>query len=79
MYTLKNLKFSVFVPYGYGHDTNKEKKVRKIAENDPNYCPYCMRCRGLVRMKKVEDFFWKCDCGAIHDERNNLKEAKDQK
>ena len=53
--------------------------MRKIAENDPNYCPYCMRCRGLVRMKKVEDFFWKCDCGAIHDERNNLKEAKDQK
>jgi hypothetical protein len=43
--------------------------VRMNAEKDPNYRPYCMRCSGLVRMRIVEDFFWKCGCGAIHDER----------
>ena len=43
-----------------------------IAENamkDPTYNPYCGRCSGLVRMVKVEPFYWKCHCGAIHDIR----------
>lgn len=43
--------------------------VRRNAEADPNYCPYCLRCNGLVRMKKTEKpLVWKCDCGAVHDE-----------
>lgn len=42
--------------------------VRSNAERDPNYNPYCMRCRGLVRMQKVRPFYWKCRCGAEHDE-----------
>lgn len=44
--------------------------VRMNAEKDPSYSPYCMRCRGLVRMRKVENFFWRCRCGAEHDERD---------
>lgn len=44
--------------------------VRSNAEKDPNYCPYCMRCSDLVRMKKVNTLLWKCKCGAIHDERD---------
>lgn len=43
-----------------------------IAENamkDPSYNPYCGRCPGLVRMVKIEPFYWRCSCGAIHDIR----------
>jgi hypothetical protein len=43
--------------------------VRLNAEKDPNYCPYCMRCKGLVRMKKQAHMLWNCKCGAVHDER----------
>jgi hypothetical protein len=44
--------------------------VRINAEKNSNYCPYCLRCSGLVRMKKITAFFWKCKCGAVHDERS---------
>lgn len=37
--------------------------------NDPSYCPYCMRCSGLHRMKLVEPYLWRHHCGAVHDER----------
>lgn len=47
--------------------------MRQNAEKDPNYNPYCMRCIGLIRMKKVEPFLWKCHCGAIHDERITME------
>lgn len=43
--------------------------VRDNAEKDPTYCPYCLRCRDLVRMRLVEPFYWRCSCGAEHDER----------
>ena len=43
--------------------------VRLNAEKDPNYNPYCGPCPGLVRMRKVEPFLWRCRCGAVHDER----------
>lgn len=49
---------------------NQKSLVRENAEKDSSYCPYCMRCRGLVRMKKIEEFYWKCKCGAVHDERD---------
>lgn len=39
---------------------------------DPAYAPYCMRCCGLKRMKVVEPFLWRHDCGAVHDERQVL-------
>jgi hypothetical protein len=41
---------------------------------DPTYAPYCMRCRGLNRMKVIEPFLWECDgCGSVHDERQVLQ------
>jgi hypothetical protein len=46
-----------------------KSQVRLNAEANPNYCPYCLRCVGLVRMVKVEPFLWRCRCGAVHDER----------
>lgn len=46
--------------------------MRQNAEKDPAYCPYCLRCSGLVRMVKVETFLWKCKCGAVHDERDDV-------
>ena len=44
--------------------------IRFNAEGNPNYAPYCMRCPGLIRMKKVKPFYWRCQCGAEHDERH---------
>lgn len=43
--------------------------VRLNAEEDQSYRPYCMRCPGLVRMRKAAPFLWYCPCGAVHDER----------
>ena len=45
--------------------------VRTNAEKDPSYCPYCLRCRGLVRMLHVPHtrFYWRCGCGAECDAR----------
>lgn len=50
--------------------------VRALAEIDPNYKPYCLRCVGLVRMLKVEAFYWACTCGAEHDERTDQEKKK---
>jgi hypothetical protein len=36
---------------------------------DPDYAPYCMRCARLVRMVRVEPLYWRCECGAEHDDR----------
>ena len=36
---------------------------------DPYYAPYCMRCRGLVRMERVTLHYWNCRCGAQCDYR----------
>lgn len=43
--------------------------VLENAKKNPEYRPYCMRCSGLVRMNKIKDFYWRCDCGAICDLR----------
>ena len=48
---------------------SEKSQVRINAEEDPDYCPYCLRCSATVRMKKVEPFYWRCACGAEHDER----------
>lgn len=47
---------------------HKTSIIKQKAEKDPNYCPYCIRCNGL-RKQKVEHLYWKCKCGAEHDER----------
>lgn len=46
--------------------------IALLAAENPDYCPYCMRCQGLHRMTKVEPFLWEHSCGAIHDERQVL-------
>lgn len=44
-------------------------QVRINAEANPAYRPYCLRCPTMVRMQIVEPMLWKCECGAVHDER----------
>ena len=51
-------------------DPEEKSIIRQNAEKDPNYKPYCGRCRGLVRMRKVRPFLWDCFCGAVHDEQD---------
>jgi hypothetical protein len=48
---------------------NDKSIMRLNAEKDADYCPWCLRCAQMVRMKKVEPFLWRCRCGAVHDER----------
>jgi hypothetical protein len=43
--------------------------ILRNVEKDPYYAPYCMRCRGLVRMRIVERHCWQCACGASCDYR----------
>lgn len=52
--------------------------VRQNAEKDPNYCPYCMNCKGNVRMRQKADFLWSCKCGAVHDERWSLEKCNEE-
>jgi cell division septum initiation protein DivIVA len=40
--------------------------IRQNAEKWVEYVPYCLRCPGLVRMRKVAPFRWRCACGAEH-------------
>lgn len=49
------------------------------AKKNPAYCPYCMRCDGLVRMVKIETLYWRCRCGAEHDERGQTPESEPTK
>lgn len=52
--------------------------IKRNALADPSYCPYCLRCKELVRMTKISHLLWGCLCGAIHDERDdapNVTEA----
>lgn len=46
----------------------REVILRNVA-NDPYYAPYCMRCMGLIRMRTVEQHYWRCACGAECDYR----------
>lgn len=48
------------------------------AKKDPAYCPYCMRCSGLARMRRVESFYWKHSCGAECDLRNEALNFSDE-
>jgi hypothetical protein len=44
--------------------------ILRNVEKDPYYAPYCMRCRGLVRMRLFERHYWQCACGASCDYRH---------
>ena len=51
----------------------RKSLIREKAEEDPSYRPYCMRCSSIIRMSRIEPFFWRCACGAAHDERTNAE------
>lgn len=44
--------------------------IAKNVKKDPYYSPYCNNCSGLKRMQRVHYMYWRCDCGAVHDQRN---------
>lgn len=46
----------------------KDPAVVRNHHEDRTYAPYCLRCRGLRRMVVVKPYYFKCSCGAIHDE-----------
>lgn len=48
---------------------NNMSQIRYNVQNDPTYRPYCLRCKGLVRMVRRGHLQWDCRCGAVHDER----------
>lgn len=53
----------------FDHDAWQREVIFRNVENDPNYAPYCMRCPGLTRMRKIEPHYWRCGCGAECDYR----------
>jgi hypothetical protein len=53
--------------------------VRTLAEKDPAYRPYCLRCKGLIRMARVDWMLWRCTCGAEHDERTEAEVERDRR
>ena len=50
--------------------------ILRNVEKDPYYVPYCMRCRGLIRMRIVERNCWRCACGAPCDYRQVLTDQE---
>lgn len=51
-----------------------EELIISNTRKNPNYCPYCLPCPGLVRMVKVEPFYWRCRCGAECDLRKYVSD-----
>lgn len=62
-----------------GTGENHSDFVLENAKSDPDYNPYCLRCSGLIRMKKVEPFYWRCHCGAEHDIRDIIAKEPENK
>ena len=60
--------YSFFYPKG---NPMTDQILFNVAK-DPTYCPYCLRCPRLVRMKLVEPYYWNCSCGAECDLRNDI-------
>ncbi len=55
-----------------------ESLVDENMRADPRYAPYCMRCKGAVRMTRVSEREARCRCGASHVLRDT-PEAAEQK
>jgi hypothetical protein len=53
------------------NDDLQRRIILANVEKDPYYAPYCMRCKGLVRMRIVERHYWSCACGAQYDLRES--------
>lgn len=50
----------------------------QIHKQGPDYAPYCMRCSGMHRMRKVGDYYWRHSCGAEHDDRGKRAEYESE-
>jgi hypothetical protein len=47
-----------------------DDQVQRNQAKDPTYSPYCLRCSGLVRLKKIERDLWQCTrCDVVRDDR----------
>ena len=46
--------------------TSGEIAVENMRHN-LHYAPYCLKCTGLVRMRRVSDTKAECACGAVHE------------
>jgi len=68
---LGNVPCSICGTDGYDDlaDDGFRNLVRRNAERDPTYSPYCLRCTSMARMTRAEPFLWRCACGAVHDAR----------
>lgn len=53
-------------------DAWQQEIVLRNVATDPYYAPYCLRCRGLVRMRRVERHYWRCHCAVQCDYRQRL-------
>jgi len=50
------------------NEERRESQADINMRNDRAYAPYCMRCDGLVRMRRVSATLAQCDlCNALHD------------
>ena len=54
-------------------DAWQREVILRNEKERPGYAPYCMRCRGLVRMRVVEPHYWRCHCGAQCDYREEAR------
>lgn len=50
-------------------DTWQRAVILDNVAKDPSYTPYCLRCKELVRMKRIAPLHWRCSCGAQCDLR----------
>jgi hypothetical protein len=59
-------------------DTWQKDVILRNVEQDAYYAPYCMRCKGLVRMQIVDRHYWRCHCGAQCDYRQPQGDAREE-
>lgn len=57
---------------------DNEANEERTARFGP-YNPYCMRCTGLVRMKKRAPHLWGCACGAVCDLRDYAAQREEHR
>ena len=56
---------------GFDVDGWQREIILRNVEQDARYAPYCLRCKGLVRMQIVDRHYWRCRCGAECDYRRS--------
>ena len=62
----------------FDHDAWQREVILRNVEKDPYYAPYCMPCKGLVRMRIVARHYWRCHCGAQCDYRSTADGSEEK-